>query len=249
MGNDWFGSSPAIPTAPSKPRGFKDSVWFGAGRLSPPQERRLCTAAGGPLHTCTPRPCIWITWARRVWIPLRMVCWCSASTIPRLRTSLQNKPRVSREEQALTVKRPDADCSRARARRLRAVGLLRSGRSKRSPTCPSQSNTDHDWEGGVRGACSTPGARRLPTLRPAQGVGSKLHSICLCPLEGTGNAALASNDRVKPQLQNPATEMQNAGSPPCSYRRVLEGLSFCLAAPDCNRKAGFARAAPGDTRL
>lgn len=115
-----LGSSPVIPTSHPKPQGFRDLVRFGAGWLSPPQEHRVSALhlCGGLLHTCTPRPCICITWARRVWIPLRMVFWCSASVIPRLRTSLQNEPRISHEKQAPTVKCPDTNCSKARAAQL-----------------------------------------------------------------------------------------------------------------------------------
>lgn len=71
-------------------------VLCGAGWLPPPWELGQGSALlWGLHHTCTPRPCIWITCARSIWIPLRMVFWCSASVIPRLRTSLQNEPRVT----------------------------------------------------------------------------------------------------------------------------------------------------------
>lgn len=79
--------------------------------MGPARGRRLLPLRCSVLrHTCTPRPCIWITWARRVWMPLRMIFWCSASVIPRLRTSLQNIPIVSHQEQALTAA-SCADCS------------------------------------------------------------------------------------------------------------------------------------------
>lgn len=48
-------------------------------------------AQASAAHTCTPRPCIWITWARRAWMPLRMVFWCSSELMPRLRTSLEER--------------------------------------------------------------------------------------------------------------------------------------------------------------
>lgn len=91
---------PAIPTAHLRPPGFRDGAGWGQ-RAAPRQEcwagaLHLC---GTLLHTCTPRPCIWMTWARRVWIPLRMVFWCSASVIPRLRMSLQNEPTSARTNQ------------------------------------------------------------------------------------------------------------------------------------------------------
>lgn len=39
-------------------------------------------------QTCTPRPCIWMTWARRVWMAARISFWCSRDVMPRLNTSL-----------------------------------------------------------------------------------------------------------------------------------------------------------------
>lgn len=40
-------------------------------------------------QTCTPRPCIWMTWARRDWMAARISFWCSREVMPRLSTSLR----------------------------------------------------------------------------------------------------------------------------------------------------------------
>lgn len=118
-------------------------VRCGAGRLPAPGSV-LCTAAGAPLHTCTPRPCIWITCARRVWIPLRMVLWCSASVMPRLRMSLQPwKTSLSSEmlQQQWFPGKGSASFRPATAR-------------KPQPVVPGTQ------------ACSTPCVTELPTLPP-----------------------------------------------------------------------------------
>lgn len=64
---------------------------------STPSSSAICMYAGAcgqaassaGCYTCTPRPCIWMTWALRVWMAARINFWCSREVMPRLRTSLQ----------------------------------------------------------------------------------------------------------------------------------------------------------------